>query len=40
MAPETEEPDANSVFEDTGDVMGEDLNVDFGSNGDDSEQPT
>jgi DNA-directed RNA polymerase subunit beta' len=40
MAPENEEPDASSVFEDTGDVMGEDLSVDLGSNGDDSEQPT
>ena len=39
MAPESDEPDVKSVFEDTGDVMGEDLNVDFGSNGDDSEQP-
>ncbi len=41
MAPEAEEePDAGSVFEETGDVMGEDLNVDFGSSGDDSEQPS
>ncbi len=39
MAPEAEELDPSSVFEDTGDVMGEDMGVDFGSNGDDSEQP-
>ncbi|PIB25196.1 DNA-directed RNA polymerase subunit beta' [Amylibacter kogurei] len=39
MAPSDDGADVNSVFEDSGDVMGEDLGVALGSGGDGTEQP-
>ncbi|MCL4129963.1 UNVERIFIED_CONTAM: hypothetical protein GTU68_054066 [Idotea baltica] len=39
MAPSDDGADVNAVFEDTGDVMGEDLGVSLGSGGDGTEQP-